>query len=361
MNINILVNNEEALVGACRKMLRQALGGDLKIQLTPVGQRGGYDFDLQIETKPPLRLAVEAKTRIATRNQAHQIIFQLRRHIGNHTGAMVFADWIPEPVAEEFRKAGVFFVDAQGNAFLKKPPQIMLDIRGRKPEHPLKAEPGRLIEPGGLKVVHYLLTHPEAAGAPLRAIAQGAGVALGTAHAVRGELRRAQWLLPAAGGKARFGNLKGLIELFVRGYALKLRPACVIGRYRHRKNVPQEILEGLRQRLAGMEGHWAVTGGMAAREMTHYFEPDAIAIFVDEQARAEIEKEPLLRDDTGGNVTLLRLLDHAFLTVQPQGPWPLATPLLVYAELLQDGGQREIETAEMIYERFIETQVTHGK
>lgn len=360
MNTNILKNNETALIEACRKALKQALGGDLAIQLTPAGQRA-YDFELHVGTKPPLHLAVEAKTRIATRNQALQIIFQLRHHIGKKTGAMVFADWIPEPVAEEFRKAGVFFADAQGNTFLKKPPQILVDIRGKKPERPMKAEPGRLIEPGGLKVVHYLLTHPEAAGATLRAIAQGAGVALGTAHAVRGELRRAQWLLPAAGGKARFGNLKGMIELFVRGYALKLRPACIIGRYRHKKNKPQEILEGLTQRLNGMEGHWAVTGGIAAREMTHYLEPDVVTLFVDEQARTALENEPLLRDDTGGNVTLLKLLDPTFLAVQPQAPWPLATPLLVYAELLQDGGQREIETAAMIYERLIETQVAHGK
>lgn len=360
MNTTILKNKEATAAKAFRKTLEQVLGADLHAQIAPAKQ-GDYDFDLHIETKPGLRLAVETKTRITTRNQALQIIFRLRHHIADKGGAMVFADWIPEPVAEEFRKAGVFFMDAQGNAFIKKPPQIMVDIRGRKPERPQKAEPGRLIEPGGLKVVHYLLTHPEAAGAPLRAIAHGAGVALGTAHAVRGELRRAQWLLPAADGKARFSNLKGLIELFVRGYAIKLRPACMIGRYRHKKNAPQEILDGFAQRLAGMEGHWAVTGGIAAREMTHYLEPNAVTFFVDEQARTALDKEPLLRDETAGNVTLLRLPDPAFLAAPPQAPWPLATPLLVYAELLQDGGQRELETAEMIYERFIQTQVPHGK
>jgi hypothetical protein len=110
-----------------------------------------------------------------------------------------------------------------------------------------------------------------------------------------------------------------------------------------------------------MEGHWAVTGGMAAREMTQYLEPDAVALFVDDQAREALEHEPLLRDDAGGNVTLLRLLDPAFLAARREAPWPLATPLLVYAELLQDGGQREIETAEMIYERFIEAQAIHEK
>lgn len=360
MNINILVNNKTTLAEVCRQKLEQALGVGVKVH-PAANERRGCDFDLHIETKPPLHLVVEVKNRIATRNQAHQIIFQLQRYAVGKTAAAVFADWIPAPVAEEFRKAGVFFVDAQGNMFLRRPPQIMLDIQGRKPERPIKAEPGRLIETGGLKVVHYLLTHPETAGAPLRVIAQGAGVALGTAHVVRGELRRAQWLLPAADEKARFGDLKGLIELFVRGYALKLRPACVIGRFRHKKNAPQEILQGIAQRLEGAGGKWAVTGGMAARELTRYLEPDTVTLFVDEQARLKLGEEPMLRDEAGGNVTLLRLPDPTFIAERTQGPWPLATPFLIYAELLHDGGQREIETAQMIYERFIEPQVPHGR
>lgn len=360
MNIDTLVNKETALAEACRQKLQQALGVKVGLQPAPTEQRS-YDFEVQIETKPPLHLAVGVKNRIATRNQALQIIFQLQHYAGEKTATAVFADWIPEPVAEEFRKAGVFFVDAQGNMFLRKPTQIMLDIQGRKPERHIKAEPGRLIETGGLKVVHYLLTHPEAAGAPLRVIAQGAGVALGTAHTVRGELRRAQWLLPAADEKARFGDLKGLIELFVRGYALKLRPACVIGRFRHKKIAPQEILQAVAQRLEGAGGKWAVTGGMGARELTQYLEPDTVTLFVDDRARLKLGEEPMLRDETGGNVTLLRLPDPTFIADKTQGPWPLATPFLIYAELLQDGGQREIETAQLIYERFIEPQVPHGR
>src|ERR1019366_3913309 len=145
MNIDILVNKEAALAEACRQKLQQALG--LKVGLQPApNERRGYDFDVHVETKPHLHLAVEVKNRIATRNQALQIIFQLQHYAGEKTATAVFADWIPEPVAEELRKAGVFFVDAQGNMFLRKPPQIMLDIQGRKPERPIKAEPGRLIE-----------------------------------------------------------------------------------------------------------------------------------------------------------------------------------------------------------------------
>ncbi len=359
MNNYKLMNRNPAWIAACRKGLEEALGGAMKVDLAPAMGRA-YDFDLRIPTKPPLRLAVEAKARIATRQQALHVIFQLRRAAGEKAPVAVFADWVPEPAAEEFRRAGVFFMDAEGNAFFRKPPQMMLDIRGRKPERPLKAEPGRLIEPGGLKVVHYLLTHPEDAGAPLRVIARGAGVALGTAHVVRVELRRAQWLLPAAGGQARLGDRKGLIDLFVRGYALKLRPACLIGRYRHKENAPVQALQAIARRLADMKDCWAVTGGIAAHELTRHLEPDTLALFVDEQAQAKLGEEPMLRDEARGNVTLLKLPHPAFIAEKKHGPWPLATPFLVYAELLQEGGAREVETARMIYEQFIEPQATHG-
>jgi hypothetical protein len=355
MNIVNIKNNRELAAG-CLKRLKQALGPSLGVRLVPATQRD-RDFDLRIETKPLLRLPIETKTRIGAKNEALHLILQLREL----ADAMVFADWISEPAAEEFRKAGVFFIDVQGNAFIQKPPKIVMDIRGKKPDRPLKAEPGRLIEPGGLKIVHYLLTHPQDAGSPLRAIAEGAGVALGTAHAVIKELERGQRLLPAPGGKRRFGDLKGLLDLFVRGYGLKLRPASLLGRYKHRTRDPQEILDGFARRLAGLKDCWAVTGGMAARRLTHHLEPDVVTLFVNESARERLKNEPMLRDDATGNVTLLQLFGDAVVAEKPRTPWPLATTPLVYAELIETGGAREIETARMIYERFLEPQISHGK
>src|SRR3989338_140509 len=249
------MRNTGPLIRTCLWQLKQAVGFTLPIRLEQP-PKSPQNLDLFIGTKPPLHLLVEATARATTKNQALHTILQLKAQAGE---AMVFADWIPDPIAEEFRKAGIFFVDAQGNVFIRKPPHVVIDIRGKKPDRPLKAEPGRLIEPGGLKVVHYLLTRPTAAGDPLRTIAQRAGVGLATAHAVIRELQQRQWLPPAAEDKRRFGDLKGLIELFVRGYALKLRPACLLGRYRHQKRVPREILDGFTQRLANMQGHWAVT------------------------------------------------------------------------------------------------------
>ncbi len=355
--MSILENVTNTLIEICLGKLKQALGPGLPIRLDRPA-KGRHNLDLHIETKPPLHLLIEAKRRTITRNQALHIIIRLQTLAGD---AIVFADWIPDPIADEFRKAGIFFVDAQGNAFIRKPPHVVLDIRGKKPDRPFKAEPGRLIELGGLKVLHYLLTHPTAVGDPLRMIAERAGVGLATVHTVTRELQRGQWLLPAAEDKRRFGELKGLVELFLRGYALKLRPACLLGRYRHHKRAPREILEGFAQRLADMQGHWAVTGGMAAKQLTRYLEPDTTELFVDDQAMAKLRAEPMLRDDANGNVTIFHLFGTAAIADKPQTPWPLATPLLIYAELLEAGGAREVETAKMIYDRFLEPEFAHGK
>lgn len=340
------------LADACIENLRQAFGPDIPVNLDQPTEC------LEIGTQPHLHLNVEPRAKIATRNQATHIVLQLQTMAGE---VIIFTEWVPDLVADEFRNAGIFFADAQGNAFIRKPPQVVLDIRGKKPDRAPKAEPGKLIEPTGLKIIHYLLTHPQGAGNPLRVIAEEAGVALGTAHAVVKELKRGQWLLPAAGDKRRFGDLNGLVELFVRGYALKLRPACHLARYKHKLRAPHEIIDRFAERLKDLEGHWAVTGGMAARQMTQYLEPDAVTVFADEQAQAQLHNEPMLRDDANGNVTVLNLFGRAAIAGQQNTPWPLATPLLVYAELLEAGGARDTETAKMIYDQFIEPVIAHGK
>jgi hypothetical protein len=63
----------------------------------------------------------------------------------------------------------------------------------------------------------------------------------------------------------------------------------------------------------------------------------------------------MLPDPTGGNVSLLRHFGPTVTNPDPEGrkDHPLATQLLVYAELLHDGRPREIETARMLYDRFL--------
>jgi hypothetical protein len=205
-------------------------------------------------------------------------------------------------------------------------------------------------------VIHYLLTHPKAMNETLREIAGGSHVSLGTAHALIHELDQGQWLLPSAQGGRRFRDRRELIDLFVKGYALKLRPSLLIGQYRHVRKTPEEVIDAFRNRLNGQNTHWALTGGMAARALTHYLEPDVLTLFVDEKARHLLGQEPMLRDDRNGNVILLNLFTPENIN-HKMAQGPLADPLLIYAELLESGRPRDVETAGLIYDQMIGSEV----
>jgi hypothetical protein len=68
-------------------------------------------------------------------------------------------------------------------------------------------------------------------------------------------------------------------------------------------------------------------------------------------------KPPLINITFDATVTAVH---YKLIAIAPCITWgktpsrlPLATPHLVYAELLQDGRPRELETARMIYDRFL--------
>ncbi len=349
------MNIENPIVQSCVEQIQRALPG-IPVLISPSKKEGCALIHLKIN--PPLRLRIEVKKGMSTRSQALHCIIQ-RKEKNTARETLLFTDGLSDSAAMELKRAGMSYVDTMGKIHLWKPPVLMINLDGIRPKKSREGKPGRLMEPGSLKVVHYFLFHPPALGETYREVAAGAGVSLGTAYAVIRELSNRQWLLPATQKSWRWGNRDGLLDKFVEGYALKLRPSLFIGRYRHILKSPQKVLEAFARRLAGSQGKWALTGGMAARELTHHLEPDNLTIFVDEKAEALLNKEPLLRDDTEGNIVLLRILTPSYNYEKSSARWPVAPPLLVYAELLQDGRPREGEMAEIIFNLYLREK-PHG-
>jgi hypothetical protein len=132
---------------------------------------------------------------------------------------------------------------------------------------------------------------------------------------------------------------------------MKLRQDCFIGRYRHVERDPEKLMTRFANRFEKIFAYWGFTGAAGAKILTGYIQPDAVALFVDEAAHRTLKDERMLPDPKEGNVVLFDTF--ARNAIIPQKPFKTATPLLVYAELLNDGRPREVETAQMIYERFI--------
>lgn len=358
----VMVNTKthDPIAEKCVRLVAERLGVRVRIQDAPAADRADYDYRIAIETRPPVHvLGLVRKHRRLVHEQVRHVALAARLLRTRYRKPVLFlAPWIEETWAEELRAAGVFYADLQGNAFVRlEKPLVQLEVAGRRPPAPPRAEPGRLIEVSGLKVLHLLLTQPDAIRRPYRRLAQEAGVALGTVGVVMRELRLAGHLRKVGPDEWDLHQRPALVELFVRGYALKLRPTCLIGRYRHQDHDVGRLRETLLGRLARQRVRYTVTGGTAAEILTGYLRPDVLTLFVEDAGIAALKDERMLPEPVHGQVILLKQFWPAAAAIEKADDRKLATPLLVYAELLQDGRPRELETARDLYDRVM---AAHG-
>lgn len=340
----------------CARGLAERLGVRVRTQDAPPEERGEYDYRITVETRPAAHLlGLARKHRRLVHEQIRHITLAARvLRTRYRKPVLLLAPWVEETWAEELRAAGVFYADLQGNAFVRlEKPLVQLDIAGRRPPAQAKTEPGRLIEPSGLKVLHQLLTRPDANRQAYRTVATQCGVALGTVAVVMRELRQEGYLAKTGKTEWRLDRRDDLIETFVRGYALKLRPACLLGTFRHAEKDMRKLYDSLATTLdAGNISH-AVTGAFAAEDWTGHLRGDTVTLHVPRSALPMLRQERMLPDPTAGNLTLLDFFGPTVHDPATEKERRFATPLLVYAELLHDGRPREVETARMIFDRYV--------
>lgn len=112
------------------------------------------------------------------------------------TPVLVVAPWISPKMGEQLRAIGVAYVDGVGNASLRFG-TVLIEVSGRKRPPAGGAEarsartsttggPGvratRLLTPANRSVIAALLDDPSLEVAPLRVLAEAAGVSVGQAH-----------------------------------------------------------------------------------------------------------------------------------------------------------------------------------
>jgi hypothetical protein len=296
--------------------------------------------DAEIRLAGGERRLVEVKQNVtpATLGQA---VAQLARF--GKPGILV-TRYITPQVAERLKALDVAFIDTAGNAYVRLP-NLLIYVTGRKPQAPTPQEKRvRALRPTGLKVIFALLCRPDLVNAPYRDIAQAAGVALGTVGWVFYDLRRLGYIRETkAHGRIR-EDRPGLIDKWVEAYARELRPKLKPRRYRV-ENADwwkQEDLAGLDMWLGGEP---------AAAVLTRQLRPEVVTVYGDSHFTALARKVRAIKDDHGN----LEVLQKFWVFELPEldKRLPLVPPLLVYADLVATADARNIETAQIIRERFL--------
>jgi hypothetical protein len=138
-----------------------------------------------------------------------------------------------------------------------------------------------------------------------------------------------------------------------------LRPKLLVGRFQPPEQDLGQTLERFKRVTGPKRVAWALTGGFAADLLIRHFRGDQLGFFVSEWS-ADFTKSLKWLPSSAGPVTVLRQFSPLVVFTPKQSvEVPVAHPLLVYAELISQGRERELETAKLLYGRYL-TSLVHG-
>ena len=203
----------------------------------------------------------------------------------------------------------------------------------------------RALRPTGLKVVFALLCRPDLINAPYRDIAEAAGVALGTVNWVFYDLRRLGYMRETKARGRVYENRPGLIDKWVEAYARELRPKLKPRRYRVANPDWWK-----KEDLAVLE-MW-LGGEPAAAILTKHLRPEIITIYGDAHFATLAKTVRALKDEHGNLEVLQKFWNFEIPRFDKR--YPIVPPLLTYADLVATADARNLETAQIVHERFLD-------
>ena len=268
-----------------------------------------------------------------------QQLFQIEQYFQQNENFMLLAGNIFPKIREELRLKEIPYQEASGNVFMKRK-GLYVFVDTQKTIQFGKNTGNRAFTKTGLKVLFYLLQHKDALNLTQREIAAKTGVALGNIPLVLDGLKETGYLIPLNKKESTWENRFELLHRWINEYATTLRPKLKKGRYKLGRNWKEIQFEQTK----------TVWGGEPAADMlTNYLRPGKFVLYTKEH-RKELIKTYGLIPHKEGEVEVLEL----FWKDQDT---PTAPPLLVYTDLMLEGGKRNKETAMKIFDDYIRSNI----
>ncbi len=348
--------------GIIRRVLDAApKGGGLAygaFAATPTSDVGGSLVVLQDGRKLPYQVVVKSSLHVAEVPRLRAIAARL----GPDQALLVLTEDVNPRLAETLSAYGIAFLDAAGNAYLARH-GLYCSVVGRRAARPRGKLTGMLLQRSGLKLVFALLSDPALDHNPaeallnqsVRSMAALADVSIGSVSTLLRDMAVRGFLLDGDNGQRRLVDREALIEKWSSGFVERLRPKLVANRFHATRGDWWRAAKP-----ASAEMLWG--GEVAAARMTGHLKPGHFTIYARALSDAWVVRSGL-QSDPDGEITVLSPFWSAAVEARwrqsgGQVPKDCVHPLLVYADLLADGDDRDIETAGKLYDKFLRPLAT---
>ena len=286
------------------------------------------DLQYCVEIKPNINNTIIALLLHCKETLTHPLLL-ITRHVNNNK-------------AEELKKNGIQFIDTAGNAYINYYP-IYIFIKGNKPPDIFfKNTTHRVFEPSGLKIIYALLCNADLVKKPYRYIAEITNVALGTVGWTINDLINLGFVVEMGDRGRELLKKEELFRRWCIEYNEKLKPKLLINKFIGPENW------WIHYKLNPEYAQWG--GEIAANKLTKYIKPQNIIIYADRKKYQNIVIENKLRKDINGNIEFFERFWKFGRTNEFK---EIVDPILIFADLVNAGNQRDVETARIIYERYI--------
>jgi len=256
---------------------------------------------------------------------------------------VLLAVQIPEQVAVNLKEMRINYIDGAGNAYIKSA-DIFVLIKGNKLDKMQPSFQAKAFSKAGLKVIFQFLLHPELVNETIRNIANQTDVSLDTVHKTIQGLKQLGYLIPLTRKKIGWNNRKELLEKWIGEYETRLKPGLHISNFRFVKET--EFVQWKKMHLKSEVTFWG--GEPAGDLLTDYLKPEILTLYTKETKMEMIKNYRIIPEPNGYIKAYQKFWDRN------ETDKATVPPLLVYADLINTGDKRNIETAQKIYERFLQ-------
>lgn len=257
---------------------------------------------------------------------------------------VLISEYISPLQAEMLRELNISFFDTAGNAYFNKS-GLYIYISGRKVEI-TQEKPLTIFSPSGIKLILALILSPGLENFDYRTIAEDTEIPKTTIGRLLSELEKRGFLIRRQ-NKRFLIHKEELIKRWVEAYSEKYRVKLKSVRFHSTKHT------GRWWEKIDITEYNAVWGGeTGAAILTKHLRPQTATIYADSALARLQAKYGLIRDEQG-EIEILR----RFWKFGEVGD--VAPPLVVYADLLATADERNIETAQIIYDKYL-AQIAEG-
>ena len=268
---------------------------------------------------------------------------------------LVSAPYISNACGEMLLQHDIPFLDDQGHIYLRTD-NLCIFILGRTKRASVTyfgttEAPSRMraFTNATLKMIYGFLTDPSLdtdldaslLNQAYREVARVAGVSLGSVKNVMDDLIASHFVEEELPERRRLVNRRKLFERWVPDYATRLRPKLVMARFR-----PPHVRWWENADL----GDWGLWGGeVAGAKLTEFLVPETSTIYAASVPDSFIVQHDL-RKDPAGTVEILKPMNR----LSPEMNWNgCVHPLLAYADLAATDIDRNLQTAQRMYDRYL--------